>query len=275
LRDTLGSTLIKAVNAATSRVTSGIRWRIARVQATKTSKIQRSKPSAAEQRELRQPERMFALLEKRSLVPAPGPCFNDLIAAQQFRHHRMEHPVPTVKPAQHQGVMRPVLQLDLPAMWAVGDGDLTGRQGASVVPHARDTFKAKVPNLIQNGSGDVTAVRQHPDLEALTNVVWDSLKHVQRQCNRARRVLALVHLGGDRKLDRAILGIQHNQMDTVKLGVDTPRWAACCPCSRCSSTRHWAAESGDACGVQPGVKIPIVLPWECPARSGVPVVLVE
>ncbi|GAA3999394.1 hypothetical protein GCM10022631_07800 [Deinococcus rubellus] len=164
---------------------------------------------------------MLSLLKKRLLIPALGPLGDDLIAAQQFGRDSVEHAVPTIESAPNQRVMRPIFQLDGPAVWAVSDAHLTGIQGASVVPNADDKFKAELPDFIEKDSGFKAAVGEYSDPKAPTNILWNGLKQLQRERDRTGGVLALVDPGGDGKLDTAILGKEDDQVDAVNLVVDT------------------------------------------------------
>ena len=65
----------------------------------------------------------------------------------------MEHTLAALNATERQGVVRPVLELDVPAMRAIGNGDDARMIGAPGLPDADYEFEAQPPNLVQKGGG--------------------------------------------------------------------------------------------------------------------------
>lgn len=96
----------------------------------------------------------------------------------------MEHPVSTVDTPQHQGVVRPVHQFDVAAMRAVGHGHRPRVHGSPVRAHADYELEPQLADLIEEGSGFKTAVRQDAHPEPAFDAVWDGSEKLTGQGHR-------------------------------------------------------------------------------------------
>ena len=65
----------------------------------------------------------------------------------------MKDPVPTVDATENQRVIGPVVELDVPPVWAIGHGHLTQVHRSSGRPHADHELEAQLPDVIQKDSG--------------------------------------------------------------------------------------------------------------------------
>lgn len=138
----------------------------------------------------------------------------------------MEPSVSTLGATEHQGVVWPILQLDIAPVWTVSHRHLTWMQRPSGRAHTHHELETQFAYLIEENSGFKAAVRQYAHPKPISDRVWHGSEQFSGQCNWGRRPFAFVHAVPNGELHGPILGEQDDQMNAVNVDADEGQRAA-------------------------------------------------
>lgn len=132
----------------------------------------------------------------------------------------MEHTLAALNATERQGVVRPVLELDVPAMRAIGNGDDARMIGAPGRPYPDHEFKAQRPNLVKKGGCLEAAIGEDTHPEPGADGVRNSAQQVTGQCDGCGCPFAAVHPVPHWELQGPVVRKEDDEMDAVDLVVN-------------------------------------------------------
>ena len=132
----------------------------------------------------------------------------------------MEHALAALGAAKRQRVVRPILELDIPTMWAIGNGDDARMLGAPGRPDADHKFKVQHPNLIKKGGRLKSTVREDPHPESSANRVRHAAQQVTGQRDGCGCPFAAVDPVPHWELQGPVVRKQDDEVNPVDLVVD-------------------------------------------------------
>ena len=105
----------------------------------------------------------------------------------------MEYALAALGAAERQGVVRLILELDVPPMRAIRNGDDARMIGAPGRPYADHEFEAQPPDLVQKGGRLKSTVREDAHPEPGADGIRHGAQQVPDQRDGGRGLFAAVH----------------------------------------------------------------------------------